>query len=93
MNITYLADHTETIPILTQWFYEEWSYLHPDRTRQDVERFIGERANKDKIPLAPVAFDGTELLGTVCLKIQDMETRTDLSPWLAGLYVAAPRRR
>lgn len=45
-----------------------------------------------KIPIALVAFDGEELLGTVCLKVHDMDTRLDLTPWLAGLYVSARRR-
>jgi len=93
MNIAYLADHKEVIPLLAQWFYKEWAYLHSERTLADVERLIGERTNTDKIPLALLAFDGHELLGTVCLKVHDMDTRLDLTPWLAGLYVSAPRRR
>ncbi len=93
MEIAYLADHKEVIPTLAQWFYEEWAYLHPDRTLEDVERLISERTNKNKIPVALVAFNGKELLGTVCLKTHDMETRLDLTPWLAGLYVAKPWRR
>lgn len=93
MDIAYLADYKEVIPILAQWFYKEWAYLHPDRTLADVERLIGERANMDRIPVALVAFEGQELLGTVCLKVHDMDTRLDLTPWLAGLYVSVPRRR
>ena len=93
MNIAYLADHKEVIPLLAQWFYKEWAYLNPGRTLADVEQLIRERTNTDKIPIALVAFDHQELLGTVCLKVHDMDTRLDLSPWLAGLYVAAPRRQ
>lgn len=93
MDIEYLADHKDVISTLAEWFYEEWAYLHPDRTLEDVERLISERTNKDKIPVALIAFDGNELIGTVCLKTHDMETRLDLTPWLAGLYVAKPRRR
>lgn len=93
MDIAHLADHRDVIPTLAQWFYKEWAYLHPDRTLEDVERLIGERTNTTKIPVALVAFEGGELLGTVCLKVHDMDTRLDLTPWLAGLYVAAPRRR
>lgn len=93
MKIEYLADHKEVIPTLDKWSYEEWAYLHPDRTLADVERLIWERANTNRIPLALVAFDGEELLGTVCLKMHDMDTRQDLTPWLAGLYVTTPRRR
>jgi len=93
MDIAYLADHKEVIHTLAQWFYEEWAYLYPDRTLADVERLIGERTNKDKIPLALVAFEGQELLGTVGLKVHDMDTRLDLTPWLASLYVSESRRR
>ena len=93
MNIEYLADHKEVIPTLTRWFYDEWSYLHPERTYTDVEHLLTERAQTNKIPVALVAFEGNEQLGTVCLKIHDMDTRLDLTPWLAGLYVAVPRRK
>lgn len=93
MNIEYLADHKEVIPTLARWFYEEWAYLHPERTYADVEHLITERAQTNKIPIALVAFEGNELLGTVCLKVHDMDTRLDLTPWLAGLYIAAPRRK
>lgn len=93
MNIEYLANHKEVIPTLTRWFHEEWAYLHPERTYADFECLITERAQKDKFPLALVAFDDEELLGTVCLKAYDMDTRPDLTPWLAGLYVSVQRRR
>jgi GNAT superfamily N-acetyltransferase len=93
MNIEYLANHKEVIPTLAQWFYEEWAYLHPDRTLADVEQLLEERAQTNKIPVGLVAFDGHELLGTVCLKVHYMDTRLDLTPWLAGLYVSVPRRR
>jgi|CXWL01.1.fsa_nt_gi hypothetical protein len=36
MNIAYLAGHTEVIPMLAQWFYKEWAYLHPEKTLADV---------------------------------------------------------
>ena len=93
IDIAYLTDHKEVVPMLAQWFHEEWGYLHPDRTLTDVERLVGVRAIRIKIPVTLVAFEGQELIGTVCLKIHDMDTRLDLSPWLANLYVAASRRR
>lgn len=92
MNIAYLANHKEVIPQLAAWFYQEWAYLLPSKTQKDVERLLHERTNTDKIPVALLAFEGDELVGTVCLKVHDMDTRLDLSPWLAGLYVAEPLR-
>jgi GNAT superfamily N-acetyltransferase len=93
MKITYLADHKEVIPRLADWFYQEWFYLYPNKTINDVRNAIGERINRDSIPVALVAFKGTALVGTVCLKTYDMDTRLDLSPWLAGLYVPESWRR
>lgn len=93
MKIAYLADHRYAIPEMAAWFYREWAYLYPDKTIDDVRRAIEERANRDAIPIALVAFEGTALVGTICLKTHDMDTRLDLSPWLAGLFVTESRRR
>ena len=93
MRIAYLADYKEVIPKLAEWFYQEWFNLYPGKTIDDVKTAIGERTNRDAIPVALVALEGAELVGTVCLKTHDMDTRLDLSPWLAGLYVAQPWRR
>ena len=87
MNITYLADHQEVIPELATWFYREWSHLYTGKTISDVRDAIRERTHRDAIPVALVAFEGAAPVGTVCLKTHDMDTRLDLSPWLAGLYV------
>ncbi len=92
MDIEYLADHPHVIPTMAEWFFHEWSYLYPERTLQEVERAMRTWTNRDCIPVAVVAFEAGELVGTVCLKAHDMDTRKALSPWLAGLYVAAPWR-
>lgn len=93
MKIAYLADHHDVIPIISKWFYREWAYLYIKKTEDDVTKLISERTNRDKIPIALVAFEGVELIGTICLKINDMDTKPELSPWLAGLYVKESWRR
>ena len=93
MEINPLAQHKEAIPTIAKWYYEEWSHFYPDRTMNDVEQYIGGGKKKNKILVALVALEGEALLGTVCLRIHDMNTRLDLTPWLAGLYVAESRRR
>jgi predicted N-acetyltransferase YhbS len=92
MRIEYLADHEDAIPELAEWFYREWSYLYPGKTLRDVRKAIAERTNKESIPIALVALEGAAVIGTICLKTLDMDTRSDLSPWLAGLYVSQPWR-
>jgi N-acetylglutamate synthase-like GNAT family acetyltransferase len=46
----------------------------------------------DRLPLTLVSLDSGTLTGAVCLKLHDMESRLDLAPWLAGLYVSGPWR-
>ncbi len=77
---------------MAKWFYQEWSHLYPGRKVIDIEQAIGGRGKK-KILVTFIALEGEELLGTVSLKIHDMETRLDLTPWLAGLYVVESRRK
>ncbi len=93
VDIQYLADHQEVVPILATWIYDEWSYLYPQMTLQDVVSFLRERGNKEKLPLTLVAFEAGEPVGTVSLRMYDMETRSDLSHWLTSLFVAKPWRR
>lgn len=93
MDIGYLSDHTDAIPMIARWFYNEWSHMIPNRTLPDVERALAERTNTDRIPLTLVAVEAGSVIGTVGLREHDMDTRMDLTPWLAGMYVASERRR
>ena len=93
MIIEYLADHKDIIPTLAGWSYEEWSYLHPERTLSDVEKSISEGSNKDQIPISLVAIDSGKVIGMISLKASDFKSHPNLSPWLAGLYVDKLQRR
>ncbi len=93
MIIEYLADHKDIIPTLARWSYEEWSYLHPERTLSDVERLISEGSNKEHIPISLIAIDKGKIIGMIALKTSDFKARPNLSPWLAGLYVDKLQRR
>jgi N-acetylglutamate synthase-like GNAT family acetyltransferase len=93
MDIQYLREYQEVIPILAGWIYGEWSYLYPGTTRQDLEGILRERINKKDLPLTLVAIEAGRPVGTASLKAFDMETRNDLTPWLTSLYIAPPWRR
>jgi len=67
-------------------------YVASGMSFEDVKRSIEDRANTDRIPLAVVALDGGRVIGTGCLKVHDMDTRTELTPWLAGIYVELKQR-
>lgn len=93
MKIEYLADHSESVPTLANWFFEQWGYLRPESTLEDFEASVRAHLNRDELPINFVALDGAKILGSASLRRQDMNTRTDLSPWLGSVYVAAEHRR
>jgi GNAT superfamily N-acetyltransferase len=93
MTIEYLADHPEALPLLAGWQHKEWGYIRPgDTVEKRMERLLG-YSNRDRIPLTVVALDGDVLLGSASLVAHDMETRMELTPWMAGVYVGEAYRR
>ena len=93
MTIEYLADHPETLDTLVQWLHREWGHVRGGETlEQRRKRFAGS-LNRDRIPLTVVALEAGELLGSASLIAHDMETRMELTPWLASVFVGEQYRR
>jgi predicted N-acetyltransferase YhbS len=93
MQVGYLADHQEFVPTLAHWHHREWAYLRPgDSVEARIERLRGCCGHR-KIPTVVIAFTDGALIGSAMLVAHDMDTRMELSPWLAGVFVAPDRRR
>ncbi len=86
-TIGLLADHPGFVPVIARWLFDEFGYLIPGKTLPCVEESLRARMNRDRIPLCLVALRGVAPVGTVSLKESDMDSRTELTPWLAGLFV------
>jgi GNAT superfamily N-acetyltransferase len=54
---------------------------------------LAENMNAEPIPLALVAHDGGEFLGTTSVVASDLEERLQLSPWVAAAWVEPHARR
>jgi predicted N-acetyltransferase YhbS len=94
MTIEYLADRLEFLPTLAQWQHAEWGRENPGDSVETRAARLQEGANRDRIPLVVVAHaGGTEVLGSASLVQHDMDTRLDLSPWLASVFVGSEHRR
>ena len=92
MKIELLADHPEFIPALAQWHQHEWAYLRPGFSIADRVELLRQRSGRDKLPLTFVATEGNDLLGSAMLIEQDMDSRPQYSPWLAGVFVPPEQR-
>lgn len=92
MEIRYLADHPELVPTLGEWLHAEWGHTVPWGTPQGFAERFRAHLNRDVLPIALVALEGGGFLGTASLRVADMESRPDRTPWLGGVYVAEEAR-
>jgi len=97
MKIAYLADHPEHVSTVASWIFHEWDYLTPGVTLEQVEAKFQGHLSRDSIPLTLIALADAgqytgSLVGTASLLVHDLATRTDLSPWLACVYVPPAQR-
>lgn len=93
MRIEYLVDYPQHLEALAQWHHREWAYLHPDdptidRQRHELTSCLG----KHRIPTAFIALKGDELLGSGALVESDLDSRPDLTPWLASVFTVPEHR-
>lgn len=85
--IDHLFNHPHEIRVVATWIYEEFWRDKPGYSVEFFEGLLRDASDPDRIPLSLLAFvDGTPA-GTVNLIHSDSETRPDLHPWLAALYV------
>ena len=92
MQIEYLADHKEFVPLLAQWHHKEWSSLRPEATIEAREDRLLAACGRRQIPTCFIAIEGGELIGSSMLVANDMDNRPELSPWLASVFVRPDRR-
>lgn len=87
LRIEYLADHPDLVPLLADWFFQEWGGRSPNDTLHTFKERLLERMNRNKPPLTLVALRGEEPVGTAALKVQEMETHPQYQYWLGSVYV------
>jgi GNAT superfamily N-acetyltransferase len=92
MQIDYLANHQHLIPELAQLHFNEWGHYRPNDTVDARAERVRSCCGKRSLPTVVVALCGAELCGSAMLIANDMDTRPDLSPWLAGVYVKVEHR-
>jgi GNAT superfamily N-acetyltransferase len=92
IKILSLADRSECIEQLAQWHFAQWGPINPTSTvERRIERLRG-HLEPGRVPQTFVAVDGGRLLGSASLVAADLPSRSDLSPWLASVYVDPPFR-
>ena len=90
MNIGLLADHTEAIATLAEWYLFEWEPYYGVHGPGDAWADLTSRCNREKIPIGLVAIEGDRVYGTIAL---DLDVTTNLTPSVVGLLVGHEYRK
>lgn len=87
MRVDSIADHPHLIDTIARWHWDEWGHQDPGGSAESWAQGLRERTNRDRVPTTYVALEGEDLVGSATLVHNDMSTRPELSPWVAGVYV------
>jgi N-acetylglutamate synthase-like GNAT family acetyltransferase len=94
MKIAALADHMHLFHNVAKMKFEEFSCFTKNEKLEDYLRRQQGYVTTQSLPKAYVVLnEAGELIGTFTLKLKDLNSRLDLSPWLDGLVVASTHRR
>lgn len=87
VDIIPLADKKDFITELAELHHMEWKHLTPSLSLEGRARLIARAAKREGIPSVFIAVAGSQLIGSAAIVQNDMEIKSDLSPWLAAVYV------
>lgn len=93
LRVDYLADHPEAIRSLTVAFTREWPAYYGDFDADALRDEFTARLQRDQLPVALVAMEKNEVVGTVTLGGPSIDGFENLQPWLNGLWVDRRCRR
>ncbi len=92
-EIVNLRDRPEYLEQLAQWHQQEWSHLNPGESLAQRILRMQHYLSDHLIPSMYIALNGDKLLGSAAIVEHDMDNHTELSPWLASVFVNPHHRR
>lgn len=91
LTIGNLADYPMHIATVSRWVFDQWSSQHGE-SFEDVLQRTKDRSRKEGIPMTLIALEDGVPVGTVAVWENDLESRQDLAPYLATLFVSVDHR-
>ena len=93
IEFSFLADRVDAIPVISEWYFDQWGDLEPGRSIEHMRAKIEGYLNREEIPFMIVASQNENLVAVAQLKFREMEELfPDKEHWLGGVYVAAGYR-
>jgi GNAT superfamily N-acetyltransferase len=90
-TISDLRQRPEFFDTVADRIWQAWWKVggHP---LEHITGRLNENLNAEPIPIALVAHDGAEFLGTASVIASDLEERPQLTPWVAAVWVEPQAR-
>lgn len=92
LRIVHLFQHPQHVRLVAGWIYDEFWKGKPGYSVGTFEALLRAANDSDRVPLSLLATVNGRPVGTVNLVHADSETRPDLHPWLAALFVVPEAR-
>lgn len=86
LSLTTIAARPDLAPVVARWIWEEWG--RPNG--RPIERTLGRVASRTAqvgLEQCFVVLEGDTPAGTASLVAEDSDSRPDLTPWLASVFV------
>lgn len=83
----YISQYPQYIPTIAQWHQDQWQHISPHLTTSLRIKEYSAYTNGPAIPSCILALIDNQPAGSASLVTSDMESRPDLTPWLASVYV------
>lgn len=93
LRVVCLADHPQAVRPLAVAFAREWPEHYAGRDPASIQEEFTPRLQRDRLPMAFVALDKNDVVGTVTLGGPAVPGREELQPWVSGLWVDRRCRR
>ena len=93
LHVRPLRQDVRDITAIAEWLFDEWGERTQTPDVAPFRRAMELCTDPTRIPFAVAAYRGRKLVGTASIVEHDMDGRSDLSPWLARVYVEPSARR
>ncbi len=91
-KLVTLKQRQDLLPIIANWWYQEFGYLNPERTMVEASEELITFLNTDRLPVCYLLLKNNNLVGTASLTAIDIESYDSVSPWLASVIISPQYR-
>jgi N-acetylglutamate synthase-like GNAT family acetyltransferase len=93
MEIVPLGNKLNFVDEIAALHHAEWKHLSPNKTIESRRATLISAAADEGFPTFYIAFKDNEFIGSAAIVARDMESRPDIGPWLAAVYVKKEWRK